>query len=84
MAIFGYLCFYILVAETYDVTINGAYVTGSAKTCQDARIFENQFLAFYNSLVHGDYNAVCFTAVACSVAKLRAPPFPCSAEERLE
>ena len=60
------------------------YVTGSAKTCQDARIFENQFLAFYNSLVHGDYNALCFTFVACSVAKLRAPPFPCSAEERLE
>ena len=60
------------------------YVTGSAKTCQDARIFENQFLAFYNSLVHGDYNALCFTSVACSVAKLRAPPFPCSAEERLE
>ena len=60
------------------------YVTGSAKTCQDARIFENKFLACYNSLVHGDYNALCFTSVACSVTKLRAPPFPCSAEERLE
>ena len=61
-----------------------AFVTGSAKTCQDAGIFENPFLAFYNSVVQGDYNALCFTSVACSVAKLRAPPFPCSAEERLE
>ena len=61
-----------------------AYVTGSAKTCQDARIFENYFLAFYNSVVQGDYTALCFTSVACSVAKLRAPAFPCSAEERLE
>ena len=60
------------------------YVTGSAKTCQDAGIFENPFLAFYNSVMQGDYNALCFTSVACSVAKLRAPPFPCSAEERLE
>ena len=49
-------------------------MTGSAKTCQDARIFKNNFSAFYNSLVHGDYNALCFTSVACSVAKLRAPP----------
>ena len=60
------------------------YVTGSAKTCQDAGVFENHFLAFYNSVMQGDYNALCFTSVACSVAKLRAPPFPCSAEERLE
>ena len=60
------------------------FVTGSAKTCQDACIFENHFLAFYNSVMLGDYNALCFTTVACSVAKLRAPPFPCSAEERLE
>ena len=60
------------------------YIGKITKTCQDARIFENQFLAFYNSLVHVDYNALCFTSVACSVAKLRAPPFPCSAEERLE
>ena len=52
------------------------YVTGSAKTCQDAGIFENHFLAFHNSVTQGDYNAVCFTSVACSVAKLRAPPFP--------
>ena len=59
-------------------------VTGSAKTCQDARIFENHFLAFYNSVMQGDYNALCFTTVACSVAKLRAPPFPCFAEERSE
>ena len=44
--------------------------------CQDARILENHFWAFYNSLVLGDYNALCFTSVACSVAKLRAPPFP--------
>ena len=58
--------------------------TGSVKTCQDACIFENHFLAFYNSVMQGDYNALCFTSVACSVAKLRAPPFPCSAEERLE
>ena len=60
------------------------YVTGSAKTCQDACILENHFWAFYNSVVQGDYNALCFTSVACSVAKLRALPFPCSAEERLE
>ena len=52
--------------------------------CLDAGIFENHFLAFYNSVMQGDYNALCFTSVACSVAKLRAPPFPCSAEERLE
>ena len=51
-------------------------MTGSAKTCQDARIFENHFLAFYNSVTQGDYNALCFTSVACSVAKLRALPFP--------
>ena len=65
-------------------TPSNTFVTGSAKTCQDARIFENHFLAFYNSVMQGDYNALCFTSVACSVAKLRAPPFPCSAEERLE
>ena len=53
-------------------------MTGSAKTCQDVRIFENHFLAFYNSVMQGDYNVLCFTSVACSVAKLRAPPFPCS------
>ena len=53
-----------------------AYVTGSAKTCQDARIFENHFLAFYNSVTQGDYNALCFTSVVYSVAKLRVPPFP--------
>ena len=52
------------------------YVTGSAKTCQDARIFENHFLAFYNSVTQGDYNALCFTSVACSVAKPRVSPFP--------
>ena len=52
------------------------YVTGSAKTCQDAGIFENHFLAFHNSVTQGDYNALCFTSVACSVAKLRAPSFP--------
>ena len=51
-------------------------MTGSAKTCQNAGIFENHFLAFYNSVTQGDYNALCFTSVACSVAKLRAPPFP--------
>ena len=37
---------------------NFKYVTGSAKTCQDACIFENHFLAFYNSLAQGDYNAL--------------------------
>ena len=51
-------------------------MTGSAKTCQNAGIFENHFLAFYNSVTQGDYNALCFTSVACSVAKLLAPPFP--------
>ena len=33
-------------------------------------------MLFYNSVTQGDYNALCFTSVACSVAKLRAPPFP--------
>ena len=46
--------------------------------------FRKIFLAFYNSVVQGDYNALCFMSVPCSVAKLQAPPFPCSAEERLE
>ena len=59
-------------------------MTGSAKTCQDVRMFENHFLAFYNSVIQGDYNDLCFTSVACSVVKLRAPQLPCSAEERLE
>ena len=36
----------------------GLNVIGSAKTCQDARIFENHFLAFYNSVMQGDYNAL--------------------------
>ena len=61
----------IYLKSTYIV-----YVTGSAKTCQDARIFENHFLAFYNSVMQGDYNALCFTSVVCSVAKPRVPPFP--------
>ena len=52
------------------------YVTGSSKTCQDARIFKNHFWAFYNSVVQGDYNALCFTSVACSIAKLQAQLFP--------
>ena len=51
-------------------------MTGSAKTCQNVGIFENHFLAFYNSVTQGDYNALCFTSVACSVAKLQALPFP--------
>ena len=55
---------------------NVIIVTGSAKTCQNAGIFENHFLAFYNSVTQGEYNALCFTSLACSVAKLRAPPFP--------
>ena len=46
------------------------YVTGSAKTCEDARIFKNHFLVFYNSVMQGDYNALCFTSVACSVARI--------------
>ena len=71
-------------AQLNVVSRKKVYVTGSAKTCLDAGIFENHFLAFYNSVMQGDYNALCFTSVACSVAKLRAPPFPCSAEERLE
>ena len=45
-------------------------MTGSAKTCQNAGIVENHFLAFYNSVTQGDYNALCFTSVACSVVKL--------------
>ena len=53
-----------------------SYVTGSSKTCQDAGILENHFWAFYNSVVQDDYNALCFTSVACSVAKLRVLLFP--------
>ena len=69
---------------TLNGYITSQYVTGSAKTCQDARIFENHFLAFYNSVMQGVYNAPCFTSVACSIAKLRALPFLYSTEERLE
>ena len=75
-----YTCKHTLLAYIENVHIYDR----SAKTCQDARILENHFLAIYNSLVQGDFNALCFTSVACSVAKLRAPPFPCSAEGRLE
>ena len=60
------------------------YVIGSVKTCQDARIFEINSLAFYNNVMQVCYNALCSMSVACSVANLRAPPFHCSAEERLE
>ena len=88
-----YMCVHVCVHECMCVHVRASicvhvcgciYVTGSAKRCQDAGIFENPFLTFYNSVMQGDYNALCFTSVACSVAKLRAPPFPCSAEERLE
>ena len=52
--------------------------------CQDSRIFEINFLVFYNNIMQVGYNALCSMSVACSVAKLRALPFHCSVEERLE
>ena len=60
------------------------YVRGSAKTCQDERIFENHFWTFYNSVVQDDYNALCFTSVACPLRNYERRHSPCTAEERLE
>ena len=49
-------------------------MTGSAKICQDARIFENHYLAFYNSVMQGDYKHHVCSLFRCETTSTTVPP----------